>query len=173
MLEQVFKFVEAKEAGKLSATHLLVPQYTAALSKSTYLSGREESVKEELAPHYKEKTTRAKDETYTYCGKGGHGCYVSTWMQRRECPKYGQQCNQHCYDNHFEQVCMSKPAARSKEHEDAIFNSLCTVITHSRRSGTILDHHLYNQFTDTWMKQLFQPQPYIKLQMRVECKDYT
>ena len=39
-LEQVFKFVDAKEARKRSATHLLVPQHTDALSKSTYLSGK-------------------------------------------------------------------------------------------------------------------------------------
>ena len=39
-MEQVFSSVEAKEVGKCSATHLLAPQRTDALSKSTYLSGR-------------------------------------------------------------------------------------------------------------------------------------
>ena len=54
-LKQVFKFVEAKEAGKRSATHLLAPQHTDALSKSTYLSGRRESVKEGHASHRREQ----------------------------------------------------------------------------------------------------------------------
>ena len=55
-LEQVFKFVEAKEAGKRSATHLLALQRSDALSKSTFLSGRSKSVKKGHAPH----TTRNK-----------------------------------------------------------------------------------------------------------------
>ena len=77
-VEQVFKFVEAKEEGKHSVIHLLAPQRTDALSKSTYFSCRRESVKEGHAPHCREQATRGRDETCTYCGKRGHGCSVPT-----------------------------------------------------------------------------------------------
>ena len=108
------------------------------------------------APHHRGQTTRARDEICTYCWKRGHGCSVPMWVQRKECPTYGRQCKLGSRDNHFEQVCRSKPTTWSKEYEDVIFDSLCTDTTYSR-------YHLYNQLTDTWMKQPSQPRPYIML----------
>ena len=55
-LEQVLRFVEAKEAGRLSASRLLL---TDAVAESSYR---------------KQKKTPPKDqETCTYCGTKGHG----------------------------------------------------------------------------------------------------
>ena len=67
-LEQVFKFVEAKEAGKLSATRLLVPHGTDALMGSGYRSKRKDSLKEGHVPRQK-----GQGETCSYCGRRGHG----------------------------------------------------------------------------------------------------
>ena len=60
----------------------------------------------------------------------------------------------------------------AEEHENAIFYSLCTVTMHHGRKSVILDHHLYHESTDTWVKEPSQPQPYIKLLMRVQHEDY-
>ena len=71
-LEQVFKFVEAKEAGRRSATRLLVPHGTDALSGSTYRSKKKEFLKESQAQP-REQRTRTQGETCSYCGRKGHG----------------------------------------------------------------------------------------------------
>ena len=75
-------------------------------------------------------------------------------------------------------MCRSRPITKSEqlpkaeEHENAIFNSLCTVTMHRGRKSVILDHHLYHESTDTWVKEPSQPQPHIKLLMRVQREDY-
>ena len=67
-LEQVFRFVEAKEVEKHSITHILVPQHIDALSKSTYFTGRGSQLRR--ARHL--TAIRAKNETCICCGKGRH-----------------------------------------------------------------------------------------------------
>ena len=54
---------------------------------------------------------------------------------------------------------------QDQENMNTIFDLLSTVSTHSRERGAILDHHLNNQLTDTWMKKPSQPQSYIQLQV--------
>ena len=64
MLEQVLRFVEAKEVGKRSASRLLLPQATDAVTGSSYR-------KQKRMPA---KTTPLKDQnTCTYCGIKGRG----------------------------------------------------------------------------------------------------
>ena len=57
-LKQVFRFVEAKEAGKRSASYLLLPQATDAVAGRSYR---------------KQKTPAKDQETCTYCGIRGMG----------------------------------------------------------------------------------------------------
>ena len=179
-LEQVFKFVEAKEAGRRSATRLLVPHGTDALSGSTYRSKKKEFLRESQAQP-REQGTRTQGETCSYCGRKGHGKSAPSRVRRKECPAYDQQCGRCGRDHHFEQVCRSKPAARierppkTEGHEHAAFDShdsLCTVVTHRGKRSVALDHYLYHRSTDTWVKEASQPQPYIKLLTRVQREDY-
>ena len=86
-LEQVFKFVEAKEAGKRSATCLLVPYGTDALMGSAYHSKKKDSLKEGHVPHQK-----GQGDTCSYCGRRGHGKSAPSRVRKKECPAYGQQC---------------------------------------------------------------------------------
>ena len=62
-LEQVFRFVEAKEAGKRLASHLLLPQVTDAVTRSSYRGQRKPSAKD---PQPSDQVT------CTYCGNKGH-----------------------------------------------------------------------------------------------------
>ena len=72
-LEQVFKFVEAKEAGKRSATRLLIPHGTDALTGSAYRSKKKDSLnKEGQVPSHKEQGAKSQGETCSYCGRKGH-----------------------------------------------------------------------------------------------------
>ncbi len=84
-MEQVLRFVEAKEAGKRSASRLLLPQATDALSGSSY--------KKQKRPPPKEQ------ETCTYCGTKGHGRSPPTRIRRTECPAFDTTCN-HCGKEH-------------------------------------------------------------------------
>ena len=103
-LEQVFKFVEAKEAAKHSATCLLIPHGTDALTGSTYHSKKKDPLKEGQAPRHKEQGTKSQGETCSYCGRKGHGKNAPWRVRRKECPAYGQQCSRCGRDLHFEQV---------------------------------------------------------------------
>ena len=57
-LEQLLRFVKAKEAAKRLASRLLLPQATDAVVGSSYR---------------KQKTPPKDQETCTYCGAKGHG----------------------------------------------------------------------------------------------------
>ncbi len=83
-MEQVLRFVEAKEAGKRSASRLLLHQAADALSGSSY--------KKHKRPPPK------KQETCTYCGTKGHRSSPSTRIRRTECPAFNTVCN-HCTRN--------------------------------------------------------------------------
>lgn len=77
-----------------------------------------------------------------------------------------------------ESVCRSnqnkvkaKPNERS---ESAVFDSLSAATISQQGKETIhLDHHLYSQMSDTWIKRPSQPQPFINIFVRVNKDDYN
>ena len=114
-LEQVLGFVEV-EAGKRSASRLLVPQAMDAVVGSSY---------------WRQKKSLLEDqETCTYCGTKGHGRNSPTRFRRKECPAFGTRCNHCTKDHHFERMCRSKhkaKPAKDTEHEDMISDVLSQV----------------------------------------------
>ena len=110
-LEEALRFVEAKEAGKRSASRLLLPYVTDAVAGSSY--------------RRQKKAPPKVQETCTYCGTKGHG---RKRIRRKECPAFGTKCN-HCdKDHHFERMCRSRHGtkpAKDVEREDTISDSLC------------------------------------------------
>jgi hypothetical protein len=91
-----------------------------------------------------------------------HGKRASKSIRKNACPAYGKTYG-HCgRPNHIETVCMQKtkpkPPLPQKAHNDqegAIFDSLC-----STSCGVSIDHHLYNQLNDCWIRQSsLKPQP--------------
>lgn len=183
-LEDVFQFVEAKEAGKRSASRLL------------------DSHSIEAASSYKKAKqipSKVDTEPCSYCNKRGHGKHSTARIRRTQCPAYGHQCEQCKRDHHFEAVCRSKdyprrPAryqpARTVDHENAVFDALCTlfdqpsdevdsdtsdeVSTVSRGSHSVpLDHHVYDTLSDTWIRRSSKPQPFINVTVQTLSKDYA
>ena len=130
-LEQVLRFVEAKEAGKRSASRLLLPQATDAVARSSYR---------------KQKKTLPKDqETCTYYGTRGHGRNPPTRVRRMESPAFGTKCN-YC-NHHFKKMCRGKHGvkpAKSTEHEDAISDTPCQITSTDPDSTkrASVDHHV-------------------------------
>jgi len=161
-LEEVFQFVETKEAGKRSASRLLDAHSVEAASS-----------------YRRAKQTPSKDnqEACSYCGKRGHGKKSVAQIRKTQCPAYGHRCEL-CYrDNHFESVCRSKdnpkrqaqPKPRNYDKESAVFDSLCTLNSSKSQNDEMntinahkqkrqqqsvpLDHHMYDSMTDTWVRR--------------------
>ena len=150
-LEQVLKFVEAKEAGKRSASRLLLPHATDAVTGS---SDRRQ----------KKITTRGPpprdQELCTYC--------APTRIRRKECPAYGVVCD-HCgWDHHLEKMCRDRNGprhtknGREGEHESAVFDTLCGITSQGSKRCVTLDHHIFNQSTNERHKGQSKPQPFIR-----------
>ena len=156
-LDELFQFIEAKEASKRSAGLLLESQGADA-NRSQYRPGKQEDLKNNKI-HYKNKTC-------SYCRKRGHGKNFPSKTKKNDCPAYGKTCA-HCgRPNHFETVCRSKTKpnfklppslnATSGETENAVLDALCTAtsLSQTRDRGMIhLDHNLYNHLNDLWIQQ--------------------
>jgi len=173
-VEQVLKFVEAKEAGKRSASRLL-DSHGVEAARSSYRKDQSNAVRQK---RHTPGTDRS--ENCSYCGKKGHGKRVPARVRQRDCPAYDHTC-QHCsIKHHFESMCRSKDkpyrtANNTDECEGALFDALCTTTNVSQSKGyrTIrLDHHLYSHLCDRWIKQSSKAQPFIKLTTTLHPDDY-
>jgi hypothetical protein len=164
--EQVLKFVEAKEAGKRSASRLLLPQATDAVAGSSYK-------RQKRAPS-KGQLSRDQD-TCTYCGTKGHGRNPPTRIRRTECPAFGARCNCCSKEHHFEKMCRNRGGAKptkDTEHEGAISDTLCEITSADSTRSAALDHHIFNQTTNEWLRRRSRPQPYVRLHMSINKEDY-
>ena len=177
-LEDISLFVEAKEAGKRSASRLLVSQGAEAAHSSTYRRDKRAALTSGA------DNERKASETCAYCGKKGHGRSAPPAIRRKSCPAYNHTCI-HCNRrNHFDNVCRNKDKAKiitrdksiSSECEGAIFDALCTITTsnhqHRGKRSLPLDHHLYNQLCDVWEKRTSDPQPFINVTIRMLSEDF-
>ena len=95
-LEQALKYVEAKEAGKRSASRLTLPHATEA-SSSYKAKSKVQS-----------KPQPPRDEPCAYCGTRGHGKNAPTRTRRVECPAFGTTCDSCGKDHHFKKVCLPR-----------------------------------------------------------------
>ena len=103
-LEEVFQFVEAKEAGKRSAGRLLHTQGVEA-ARSQYRKTKQDEVRHNAGRTDPQKN---KHESCSYCGQRGHGKNASTKVRQAERPAYGESCG-HCgKPNHRAAVCRTR-----------------------------------------------------------------
>ena len=165
-LEQVLAFVEAKEAGKRSASRLLLPQAADAVASSTYRKQKKPQA----------KNTSPKDQpTCMYCGTKGHGRNPPTRVRRTECPAFGTTCN-HCgRDHHFEKVCRNKHSTGTADgaaRGDAVFDTLCELTPTEGTKRATLSHHIFDKPMQQWLKQRSKEQPHIRLKMSINLEDY-
>ena len=192
-LEEVFKFVEAKESGKRSASQLLDTHSIEAASSSYR---KTKTVKPSIAQDKFEPKThdhKEKPDACTYCGKPGHGKSAPARVRRNDCPAYGHTCGLCNRLNHYECVCHSKdnpkPAKLKTGHTppsgaaifDALcnasdvdcFDSSCTLSDTCIERSLCIDHHVYDKLSDTWVKQHSKSQPFINVAATVSPQDYS
>ena len=165
-LEQMLRFIEAKEAGKRSATQLLLPHTIDTVATSTYAHQKRGTAEEPLPK---------KQDHCSYCGRKGHGRNAPARLRRKECPAYGTVCG-HCNkDHHFESVCRGKAKtkiSRTSEQESAVFDVLCELTMQCNMSSISLDHHVYDRLLDKWLKRPSKSQPFARLSVTVQREDY-
>lgn len=131
--EEVFQFVEAKEAGKRYASRLL--DSTSIEAVSSYRKTKQQT------------PNKGDPELLSYCGKRGHGKQSTARVRRTQCPAYGHRC-EHCKrEHHFETVRRSREEfhdrgkeyrahsscrqpVKAPDHESAVFDALCTLFDH-------------------------------------------
>lgn len=161
-VEETLRFVEAKEAGKRSASRLSIPQTVEALGSSY--------------KRLKKPTQRGpqpKEDTCSYCGGKGHGKSAPTRIRRTECPAFGTKCTKCGRDHHMERVCRSDSKQADTLYESTLFSDMCTLTSSDPLTAGTLDHHIYSQPTKTWIKRQSKPQPYIRLQVKINRDDYS
>ena len=170
-LEEVVRFIEAKESGKRSATHLLATQAANAARSSSY---KKEKKAVTSAPSH-------NHDSCTYCGRQGHGKQAPSSIRKKSCTAFGHICG-HCgKNNHLEIVCRSRARAKKMpptphDSDNALFDVLCAL--HTRQSNNhgicalVLDHHVYDQLSGTWVNRKSQPQPFIQLTVQAVPEDF-
>ena len=198
-LEKVTRFIEAKESGKRSASHLH-DTYSADAAASTYRRRQTAARGPMTRPERHMEPSQAPsppDHTMTgpcgYCGESGHGRSAPLSLRQRACPAFGHRCG-HCSRlHHTDRVCRNKQKARKTNTVAAAdahagqlmaesqidpqpgFDALCSVTSVESLDGQLLlslDHHLYDQMSDTWRKRHSQDQPTISLLARSVPSDY-
>jgi len=170
-LEEVIRFIEAKESGKRSATHLFTTQAANAAWSSSYKKGKNAVIP--IPAH--------NNDLCSYCGKPGHGKQAASQIRRKSCIAFGQTCR-HCgKSNHLETVCRSKDRVKKtshtpQEYDNALFDTLCTIHTEKCNDdgscAIVLDHHVYDQLSGTWVNRKSQSQPFIELTIQAIPADF-
>ena len=176
-LEEVFHFVETKEAGKRSANRLLDNQ--AASIRSNYAKAKKDTLKQSPQTEKTEKSD--KNSKCSYCGTLGHGTNSTSQSRRNSCPAFNHTCGYCNKPHHFDHMCRSKDKPKRtekksenssiQEESNSVFNSLCAVSSNASTESPIA-HHCYDQPTNTWKKQPSRSQPFIPLSIQVAEEDY-
>ena len=170
-LTEVLKFVEAKESGKRSAAQL-IDSHGIESARTSYRKNNQKASRENKID---------QNEICSYCGKTGHGQKATPVIRKKSCDAYGHTCS-HCKKrHHLEELCRSRSNAKpgyqasTEDDQGAVFDTLCTIDASDKGAACnlILEHHIYNSLTDTWVKSASKRQPFIKVIVGIRQDDYT
>ena len=168
--------IEAKEAGKRSASSLLESGAVHA-ARSTYRKNTSISSASKAPP-------TSHIDYCSHCGRTGHGVRPPFKIRQKKCPAYNHNC-QICHkDHHFEAVCRSKSkkaeedTASAVQHNtspsgaEAVLDPLFDAVCHTDAVDA-LDHHIYDISTDSWKTGRSKAQPIIDVIVSVHPEDFT
>lgn len=175
-LEQVVSFIESKEAGKRSAMKLSQAQGIQAI-RSAYKQSKSVTEKKSAAGNKPDHIP----STCGYCGRPGHAREPAK-IRQKLCPAYGHSCTICGKLHHMAEVCRSRNRIKTSKNpnsgEGAIFDILChndpysNIATITSQSIPI-DHHIYSDLHNSWVKRPSKPQPFMKLKCSVHPEDYA
>ena len=156
-IEEMIKFVEARESGKRSASRLLdTPSVNAA--SSTYRRNKQQEVRTRGAarPDLKPGHTFDPNALCRFCAEKGHGKNAPWGVRKVQCPAFGKRCGNCKIVNHIERACLGKAYARrptetaeTSDEQSGAFE-LCTMVNGpvADINAITLDHHLYDNLCD-------------------------
>uniref|UniRef100_A0A0L8HIR9 Reverse transcriptase RNase H-like domain-containing protein n=1 Tax=Octopus bimaculoides TaxID=37653 RepID=A0A0L8HIR9_OCTBM len=156
-LEEVLRYIEAKESGKCSASWLI--------NHSTTSPTRHHLVNRSGEPCDTPAPTPGN-----HCGKHGYRYHIQEHI--RKCPTYNHKCATCGILHHYESVQTNAPD--TEDHSSAICNSLCLVIDLPDETSTqviILDHHVYNELCNGWVKCSSNPHPFVTTFIQADPAD--
>ena len=173
-LEDMIRYVEAKESGKRSANKLSQSLQAASTSRSQY---------KKIKPF-----TTTSDLQCTYCGKSGHGRSSPLQVRKKQCPAFGKICSKCGIPNHLAQLCrrrlqFSKSTANKSSpienmdemtNECPVWEELCGVqcTEDIKVSCSVIAHHIFEGRNKGWIKKQSKPQPFIQLTASINIEDY-
>ena len=141
-LEEVFRFVEAKEAGKRSAGRLLLILRPAWARKEC---------------PYKNQKSRVSSVCCGYCGKSNHRTIVCRSKDKQQPPQAHPPSPGEAESGVFDSLCTATTSApQPTQNTDAIQ----------------LDHHLYHSLSERWVQKPSQPQPFLVLAATAHPDNY-
>ena len=180
-IEEMIKFVEARESGKRSASRLLdTPSVNAA--SSTYRRNKQQEVRTRgtARPDLKPGHTFDPNARCRFCAEKGHGKNAPWGVRKVQCPAFGKRCGKCKIVNHIERACLGKAYARrptetaeTSDEQSGAFE-LCTMVNGpvADINAITLDHHLYDNLCDRWHKRASDPQPYVRVHIGAFEEDY-
>ena len=184
-VEDMIKFVEARESGKRSASRLLdTPSVNAA--SSTYRRNKQQEVRTRGTATTKAKPDLKPEHTFDtnalcrFCAEKGHGKNAPWSVRRVQCPAFGKRCGKCKVPNHVERACLGRAyahrpteTAETTDEQSGAFE-LCTMINGSVAdvNAIALDHHLYDNLCDRWHRRASDPQPYVRVHVGAFEEDY-
>ena len=116
-LEQAFQFVEAKEAGKRSASKLTDSVDVSGLRNSSY---RRSKKQHHDTPPTNGGSNPRQDPKCFFCGTTGHGAKPPREIRQGKCPAYNKTCSFCGLLHHIESVCLKKQSAAASSATDVV-----------------------------------------------------
>ena len=116
-LEQVVRFIEAKETAKQSESHLS-GETTAAVRSSYRRANTPPPKSPNQTPSSNSQRTKFNNIHCGYCGLTGHGNRKEAYARKGKCPAFGNKCEKCNIFNHSASVCKRK-APRQKANTSA------------------------------------------------------
>ncbi len=111
-LEEIFQFIEAKEAGKRSILKMQDASEIAASRSTQYRRLKKEKVKPPLndaSSQNSDPPSQPSNDPCLWCGKVGHGAHAKPEVRKKKCPAFNTICTFCAIKGHVISVCRKKP----------------------------------------------------------------
>ena len=198
-LEEIMKFVESKESGRRSASRLHESKSSQAAASSSYNRLRRQAHKErqtspqsdpppcsycgraghgtKAPPHVRKTECPAYNKSCNHCNRQHHFGHMCRSKGKLQQPVPGGQHKRPSTQPNATATINNENAVFDQQMEGAVFDALCilnsTPNNANSKPSVTLDHHLYDQLTDTWTRQSSKPQPFINITASISPSDYS
>ena len=168
-LEEIQKFVEAKEIGRRSGA--IIAGASGLNRLSDYKRGKDPG-----RQRIRSSSETSSHEKCGWCGKAGHGARASREVREQKCKAYKNKCDNCTKIGHFKEVCRKK-----KNHTNNNLNqegtdhpgTFCHLSTSHRKGRKLrtLPHHTYDMFRG-WIKRKPESHPAVSVTMSLCLPGY-